>query len=220
MELSYGELEDFLAKIHCVAPDRRTALKGRLKHFQRLGWPPGTNKGKGARVRYDTGQILSLAVAMEMLELGMTPERVVEQLGLHGSDLALGFIDVMASEHPLEEAVFFIFDPDALRSLRDQKDGEGRTGLKHLICSQSDLEEALTTTDLRGWRRLALISMTAILRDYLGVAHDKVTGESFADVGVEISQWLVGENVSREKLRRLFKSAFKHGKVPKDGLNP
>ena len=210
MDLSYGEIEDFLAKIHSVTPDKRTALKGRLKHFQRLGWPAGTNQGKGARVRYNPGQTLSLAVALEMLQLGMTPERVVEHLGIYGSYLAMGFVDVLISDRPLEEPVFFVFDPDALRLLRDQVEDAKRTGLRHLICRQSEMDDALSTTDIRNWRRMALISLTAILQDYVEMIRKKTAGgDPFSDVSVAISQWLSGEEVRRLKLKAAFEKGRK-----------
>lgn len=166
MHIGYGELEDFLAEIHGVAPEKRTALKGRLKHFQRLGWPSGTNKGKGARVEYGIGQTMNLAMGMEMLQLGLTPERVVEQLGMAGSTLCKGFKEALEDYGPNAEPIFFIFMPESLRPLRGEV-GRHPTGLQSLMVSRSQVQQALEQASPFLSRRFAFINMTALLDDYI-----------------------------------------------------
>lgn len=173
MQITYRELEDFIAEIHKVALDKRTALKGRLKHFQRLGWPAGTNKGKGARVNYGIGQTMSLAIGMEMLQLGLTPERVVEQAGHAGGALSQGFFEAFVNRAEDDEPIYYMFDPETLGSLRDAEFEKSRTGLHSVIVSASDVRNALRLASTHWTRRLALINITAILEDYISYFGDK-----------------------------------------------
>ena len=172
MQITYRELEDFLGEIHMVALDKRTALKGRLKHFQRLGWPAGTNKGKGARVNYGIGQTMSLAIGMEMLQLGLTPERVVEQLGQAGGALSQGFCKAFADRAEKDDPIYYMFDPEALNTLRDAELDKSRTGLQSMIVSASGLRDALRMASMHWTRRIALINITAILTDYISYFSD------------------------------------------------
>lgn len=176
MHLSYGELEDFLAHIHHVAPEKRTALKGRLKHFQRLGWPAGTNKGKGARVEYGIGQTMCLAMGMEMLQLGLTPERVVDQFKFGGVTLARGFIDCLNEYGPDADTLFYIFSPESLHALRG--DDDSPFGVKSLMVSRSKLMEALAPAAQMGnWRRFAFVDMSDLFDRYVMFFVDKGLGD-------------------------------------------
>lgn len=74
--MSRGFVEEVIARIHAVEPARRPALAARLRHLQRLGFPPGINTGKGKRAEYGLDELLLLAAAFELLQLGVTPERV------------------------------------------------------------------------------------------------------------------------------------------------
>jgi hypothetical protein len=69
---SYGAVESALAAV--FAADRKTqqgALRGRLKHLQRLGL--GIAAGKGARVHYTLAQASQWLLAMLMNEIGVDP---------------------------------------------------------------------------------------------------------------------------------------------------
>lgn len=162
MRLSYRELEDFIAELHAVAPSKRTALKGRLKHFQRLGWPAGTNQGKGARVQYDIGQTLFLAVGMEMLQLGITPERVVEHFNENpdsGVGLAYSFMDALDAGPG--EPIYYVFNPEALSHLRGSVLSGGT---HHMVVPHAKGHELFEAgSSLRHWRRFSFIDLTEIL---------------------------------------------------------
>lgn len=165
MHLTYRELEDFLAEIHMVAASKRTALKGRLKHFQRLGWPAGTNKGKGARVNYGVGQTFSLAMGFEMLQLGLTPEKVIEQLRLSGDSIARGFAAALQEYGPDPDPIYYIFSPESLYALRDV---EGPPeGYISLMISQSELSGSISRQAMFRMPRLAMINITLLLEGYV-----------------------------------------------------
>ncbi len=176
MRLSFGQVEDLLAGLHVVSDEHRIALRGRIKHFQRNGWPKGTNTGKGKPARYDFPGLLALAVAFEFTQIGMPPDRIVEMLSENWSkvrtaaSLVLGRND---SDRP-ENFVYLYCDPAALS-----------------ILSRPSLHErAIATFDYRlgrdliqafqhhepDARRIALVNLTDLL-DGLWKALQDIPGE-------------------------------------------
>lgn len=87
LALSQVQILEFLARQYEVREDRRGALKGRLQHFQRLGFPAGLNTGRGRAATYDLSKTLQLLIAFEMLQMALSGEQVVRIL--KGSELAL-----------------------------------------------------------------------------------------------------------------------------------
>ncbi|MCZ8320841.1 MAG: hypothetical protein O9296_04550 [Novosphingobium sp.] len=174
MNISYAELEGFLAAIHRVAPEKRIALKGRLKHFQRLGWPSGTNQGKGARVQYGIGQTLMLAMGFELLQLGLTPERVVEQFKFSGRYLAKGFSEALAHYGPEAEPIYYAFSPESLASLRGD---DVEVGFQSIMVSRDKVAELMQIPGAWLTRRFAFIDMAELLRLYADHFIDKGLGD-------------------------------------------
>jgi hypothetical protein len=193
MELRYAEIEEFIAKIHNVNEEKRIALKGRLKHFQRLGWPEGTNQGKGSRVRYGVGQALSLALGFEMLQLGLTPERIAAFFLTTRSGFPAGCIaaldDVMSDGN---DELFYIFQPDYLRYLgKITEDSE--TFITSAVISKSKLSKEFALNGRIFNRRIALINITTILKlfvQYLAIK-DEV---QYVDLVVSLKKWESDEN--------------------------
>jgi len=119
MRLTFGQVEDLLACLHAVSDEHRIALRGRIKHFQRNGWPKGTNTGKGKPARYDFPGLLALAVAFEFTQIGMPPDRIVEMLSENWSKVRTAASLVLTrkdSDRP-ENFVYLYCDPAALSSL-------------------------------------------------------------------------------------------------------
>jgi hypothetical protein len=71
------EVLDVLGPVYRV-PERAllTVFKGRIQNFQRLGIPFNARPGKGARVDYSRDDVLQLAFACELSELGFMPGHV------------------------------------------------------------------------------------------------------------------------------------------------
>ena len=79
MRLGYAELEAVVRATH-GAGAKPTALLGRLRYIQGLDWPPGGARGQGSRAGYGLEQVVGVALAFELLELGMSPVRAVRLL--------------------------------------------------------------------------------------------------------------------------------------------
>lgn len=168
MELTYRELEELLALLHDVAPGRLAALRGRIKHFQRSGWPGGTNTGKGRPASYGFAEILKLALGFELLELGMTPERAIATLRENWDDVRTA-CSLAITAHPLlstpqlsvEEAfdVFLVCDPNALAALSDRDEATDT----FFYTSSPEFSRLLDGSRVIINRRLALINLSFLL---------------------------------------------------------
>ena len=104
LQLRFGELEAGLADINGIPSHQRTAFQARLKNFHRLGFPEGIGKGRGKAVIYTPRELLLMAVAVELTQLGLTPERVIEVIAddelpvWQSVSMAAGAIDAICCE--------------------------------------------------------------------------------------------------------------------------
>src|SRR5262245_21669334 len=76
----FGAAELVLRSLHGLTEDKKVAFESRLRHLQRLGLTPATRRGKGTRAHYGAGDLLNLALALELIDLGVSPDRVVGAL--------------------------------------------------------------------------------------------------------------------------------------------
>lgn len=80
MEIGYGTLEDVLMKMFGLRPAQRSALVGRLKYLARLGFPKAAKVGRGVRARYSVEDLIHVALALEITDLGVAPVPIVERI--------------------------------------------------------------------------------------------------------------------------------------------
>lgn len=208
MELTYAEVEELLARLHNVHSLRRTALMGRIKNLQRLGWPEGTNVGKGARVRYDTRRVLSLVVAFELMAAGVTPDRAVTLLSLLlKHQLPTAFLAAIKSANAESYKVelntvantvdgqtgkayfhgvgdvLLVLDPDSLQPLRIDED------LPFDATIVSD-ETGSLTHYMRGFhRRRAAVINFSLLLEHLAEALEGIAALDLAIMERDLEQW-------------------------------
>jgi hypothetical protein len=195
MQLTYGQVEDLLADLHDIPPTRQSALRARLKHFKRLGFPAGVNTGRGRAAEYGPSALLRLVLAFEMLQLGMTPERAIATLRVSHTILiqAAGYTGTYLlhdfdSEADRPEHFFFIFDPMALGGLT-------------MYAGHSDDETVVEETWGRGWwclktdfdaveewpRREAIINVTSLFG--YAARHLERVGISSKKLGSGLLDW-------------------------------
>jgi len=158
--LTREQLQALMMRLHNVIPERRIALMGRLKHLQRLGWPPDSNLGKGKRVRYSAQQIVLVALALEMIQLGLTPERTVKTLQAHFAYIWPVVSGVAGARGKMSKPSLLILDPAALSNALDSIEGDGEA-VPDRAPGDSDLLEHWTKTE----RRASVISMNILLKD-------------------------------------------------------
>lgn len=74
---TFGQMEGVLAKLHDVADGQRTKFQARLKNFHRLGYPAGFEMRQGRAAIYGAGDVVAMALVVELTQLGLNPERAV-----------------------------------------------------------------------------------------------------------------------------------------------
>lgn len=189
---NFGRLEATLAALHDVAPSKRTAFQSRLKNLHRLKFPIGFTMQPGKPALYGIGDIVMMAIAVELIQLGLPPERVVHVLGLNWWPAAMavriaassladrpgGFDpkDVMPDD-PM--SMFLFFDPSALDPLTID-DGTpfdietDRAEQSFFYGGQGVVRDSLVKWTTGAARRLSLINVTAML--------DRLAGMPLPDV--------------------------------------
>lgn len=127
---SFGELEAALAHVHEIDESKRTAFQARLKNFHRLRYPMGFSAIKGRAATYSPLQIADMALALEMTQLGLPPDRATSVLCSNRwpTLMALKMAARALAESPQEFdphgerpddplSMFLFFDPSALHAL-------------------------------------------------------------------------------------------------------
>lgn len=75
--MQFREVETALAHLIGVHPEKRARFQALLKQLQRMGFPEGVNAGKTSRAAYNASHLFQLAVALEILQIGIAPERAI-----------------------------------------------------------------------------------------------------------------------------------------------
>jgi hypothetical protein len=188
MDLTYGQVEDLLARMHMIPPEHRGALRARLKHFKRLGFPPGVNTGSGRRAQYDMEALIKLLCAFEMLQLGISPERAAAMMNYFAPTLMVGADNLRASVlDPTTDEFLIIFDPFALARISDQareiEDNSTKADEAFIklpgsfFCALGSRHAQLIRR-----RRTAVINLSLVLSnaaEFLG-QHEEITRSAFA----------------------------------------
>lgn len=80
MELLFKQVEAVFADRFGVGPERAVAFRGRLQHLQRLGFPDGVRTGSGKKAGYGWKQVIQLMVALDLIDLGFTPDTAIRRV--------------------------------------------------------------------------------------------------------------------------------------------
>jgi len=74
---AFGEVSRILMRLFAVDESKRDTFVGRLQQLQKVGIPGGANSGRGAKVRYVNWQLADLVLALDLLDVGLTPATLV-----------------------------------------------------------------------------------------------------------------------------------------------
>jgi hypothetical protein len=75
--LKFGEVDAILAELNHVPSAGRSAFAARLKNLHRLGFPRGIGSGRGRAANYRASDLVQMALAIEMSQFGILPERLI-----------------------------------------------------------------------------------------------------------------------------------------------
>jgi len=164
MNFTFAEVDGALAAAHGIASAKRNAFRARLQHFQKLGFPEGLNTGRGRAAVYNPGHIILLGIALELGQLGLTPERAKAVISddMHATAMAVA----MAARGDF--AVLLRCDPTALKSLTIQ---EGVGDFASASFFYAGLGQAVLEFESMfsaGMRRMAYFSVSALIEDLTG----------------------------------------------------
>jgi hypothetical protein len=104
MDLTFNQVEAVFAQRFDIPPDKTVAFRGRLQHFQRLKFPTGVNTGRGTKATYGWVQIIQLMVALDLIDLGLTPDLATKSVR-QNSDRLLGGIHKVVTAFESAEAL-------------------------------------------------------------------------------------------------------------------
>lgn len=190
MGLGLAAVEGVFASLHNIRDDKRVAFRARLKHLQRLGFPPGVNTGTGKRAEYHGQQIFLLGLALEMLQLGLTPERATHVIQRNYTPicacarLALFGLNKDGAEAP---SMFVRFDPAALDAL-GASNGHDEADTTFWYEGVGTLADMLRKGGTL-WPRVALINLSSLISHVFTLIHEfsSASADAFEN---ELTTWL------------------------------
>lgn len=91
MDMSYKRLEATLLAHFQINPDKASTFKSRIKQLQRLGFPPGVNIGRGAKMEYSATHLFKLVTALELISAGIPADRATKIVSSDWETFAAGF---------------------------------------------------------------------------------------------------------------------------------
>ena len=197
LSLRFSEVEALFAGVHLVASDKRIAFQGRLKALLRIGLLPDVMLGRGRAATYSAPDVFILGVALELLQLGLSPERAVRVVLdegrlpiIYAGRYALRFLQWEHERGTIHARWFLRCDPANLSSALGDDDDEARATFWY--CSTRDImdwfgnDEDRATLDL--WPRMSLINVSTLVGRLYSVLHE--TDESRAVAfEQELQEW-------------------------------
>ena len=140
VSFQYSEIFQILSKKHKISRSKSVSFRGRLQHFQRLGFPLGINTGRGRRVKYTWRELFLMGLALEYVEIGSTPERIVQEI-LKFEDILLDAVARVASPpNTKTEGCFLLTELSGLLALKR----ESQWGEEIVLLTQSEMTQVFS----------------------------------------------------------------------------
>lgn len=118
LNFSMAQVEAVLAEVNDIRSDRRNTFQYRLKNLLKVGLLPHVPAGRGKTASFNACDLFEFAIAVELLQFGMGPERSLDQLHRLRGGILLGAADLCQPDRPLEEKPIYLrFDPFDLEQM-------------------------------------------------------------------------------------------------------
>ncbi len=88
MKLRFGQIEEVLQCVHCIPKGERSQFRAKLRNLFRVGLDLPSGR-VGRRANYDIADMLKLAFAAEILEIGLPPEKTAVMVEEAWSQISL-----------------------------------------------------------------------------------------------------------------------------------
>lgn len=194
MELTRKQLETILLAHHRIHPDKQTTFLSRLKTLQRMGFPPGTNVGRGPKMVYTADHLMMLVCVFELQQFGLPAERAIITVKIGWDYLKVGFgvaIELQDQFKPHTEKILGQIFGRALKELQFEPDIPG---------SAEGIPFALAITATQFARQISRpsggrFSYGYVLLDLSDIVQSvrsacvNVGGVKDTDFGLELSNW-------------------------------
>jgi hypothetical protein len=108
-ELGFGQLEACLAHIQQVSDEKRYTFQSRLKQWQKMGFPAGTKVGKGTKAKYTFQHLCQIVVMMQMMRLGLTPERSIHMVNAGWPRFRHGLLEAIDHIAKVQPQIIYAF---------------------------------------------------------------------------------------------------------------
>lgn len=188
MLLNYANIEDMLVEAHGLGDAGPATVAPRLTYLQRLGFPAGTRPGRGTKSRYGIEDVLKIAIAFELLQVGIQPTRAVRLVDTDWRLISRALAEAIradAGTKSVGQARLIAFKADALAEPA-AKDGGLGTPLPDAIGTFSGdaLADRMGARE-RSVRRYVLLDATGIM-DALAPALAGLTVTDASEVASEL----------------------------------
>jgi hypothetical protein len=148
--LSYGILEEAIAKVLKVDSKGRPALNARLRHIRSRGALP--RPGSGKKIRYSRSQAFEMLIIVILEHGGFTPRVAMAAANdIYGASLQAGYEDVFA----------VLVTTSCVPKNEEQED---RLVYGHFVRGENELLEAM-----RMFRAAFILNVSAIANDFAQV---------------------------------------------------
>lgn len=137
-----AHLLSVLGQAMLVDPAGAGAFLGRFQHLQRLRLVEGINPGRGRQAAYRANQVMVIAIAMQLLQLGLSPERAVRIIRDNRDRVRLAIGLAVPTAEKLAPA-FLYLDPALLTALGADGSDAGHAELTFHYAGEGTLREMI-----------------------------------------------------------------------------
>jgi hypothetical protein len=190
--IARGPLLSLLGEALGVGEDRKTAFLGRFQHLQRLSLIQGINPGRGKAAEYQAHHVAVIAIAFQISQLGLSPERTVSVMRKQKEIVFKGIEIAVEKKDKITECIFS-FDPAVLSLHGSDLSDESKDRINWTFWATKknrflDLFAHMLQDD--GLiERLSIISLGAVLRMICG-AMDGFDGSNKPIIGARSREFL------------------------------
>lgn len=137
-DLGPDEVVEVLRCVHDLAEGQRSALEARLKHMGRLGFPKAAPVGRGRRNVYGLEELMKVAVAFQLVEVGTASAWAVEIVAAEWALIARALAGARGAGSSL-----VVLSPRAAPALKGARRGAARAwGSARLIGRRAPVASA------------------------------------------------------------------------------
>ena len=185
---NFSMVEAVLAKLHDIEDGQRSAFANRIKHMQRLGYPSGTNTGRGKAAVYSARQLYLIGFALELAQLGLATDAAIPLMQDNMETVARATVEALQARFkPTSPPIFIYFDPARLDPLMTSPGG-GMMSIRGKFRYSSREFGDLLLSGTGAERRFTVLAVNKLIEDVEGAltTYDLDAGSDFLE---DLADW-------------------------------